>query len=128
MSEMGFDKETIEWFEKHPSEQSTVIKCPFCNLFFKPSLGHNCSRKGRRVDQMEAELHSRDEIIRATAEAKKARAIKLNKCCNEVPLEMQYKGSFIYCPICGKRTKEFRALYLAKEAWNKGERNGKNRI
>lgn len=122
MSKMGFDKETIKWFEEHPSEQSTVIKCPFCNLFFKPSLGHDCSRKGRRIDQMEAELNSRDEIIRATAEAKKARAIKLNKCCNEVPLEMQ--GNFIYCPICGKRTKEFRALYLAKEAWNGGKTYG----
>ncbi len=121
---MDFDKETIKWFEEHPSEQSTVIKCPFCNLFFKPSLGHDCSRKGRQIDQMEAELNSRDEIIRATAEAKKARAIKLNKCCNEVPLEMQ--GNFIYCPICGKRTKEFKALYLAKEAWNGGKTYGGN--
>ena len=47
-SNMGFDKETIKWFEKHPSEQSTVEKCPYCGLFFKPSLGHNCSRRGRK--------------------------------------------------------------------------------
>lgn len=126
MSKMGFDKETIEWFEKHPSEQSTVIKCPFCNLFFRPSLGHNCSRKGRRIDQLEAELHSKDEIIRATAEAQKERSIELKHCCGVNP-QKRYKGTYwVQCPVCGRRTKEYKVMYKAMEAWNREERRKKD--
>ena len=72
---------------------------------------------------MEAELHSGDEIIRATAEARKERSIELDNCCEVKPQVLIHKGYRVQCPICGKRTKEYKVAYKAMEAWNKGERN-----
>ncbi|MCR5835988.1 MAG: hypothetical protein K6G88_05755 [Lachnospiraceae bacterium] len=37
-----YDKETQRWFEKNLAQQTTVMKCEKCGLFFKPSLGHKC--------------------------------------------------------------------------------------
>lgn len=39
-----FDKETQSWLEKNLTQQTTVMKCEKCGLFFKPSLGHKCRK------------------------------------------------------------------------------------
>ena len=52
---MKFDKETAEWFEKHPTLATTVEKCPFCQLLFRPSLGHTCTSQRKKIDFREME-------------------------------------------------------------------------
>lgn len=37
-----FDGETEKWFTRNFFNQTTVMKCEKCGLFFKPSLGHKC--------------------------------------------------------------------------------------
>lgn len=48
------DPDTKAWFKTHPGAQTTVIQCPKCGLYYKPSLGHktrNCRKpmKGESV-------------------------------------------------------------------------------
>ena len=47
---MKFDKETAEWFEKHPTLATKLEKCPFCQLVFRPSLGHTCTAQRKKID------------------------------------------------------------------------------
>ena len=42
-----FDKETNDWFKQHPLSETTVICCPDCGLFYKPSLGHKCKEANK---------------------------------------------------------------------------------
>lgn len=44
--EVTFDAETQKWFENHWGAQTTVCQCPRCWLYYKPSLGHKCKKKG----------------------------------------------------------------------------------
>lgn len=40
-----YDSETQKWFDKQlPNQQTTVVMCEKCGLFYKPSLGHKCDR------------------------------------------------------------------------------------
>ena len=66
---------------------------------------------------------SGDEIIRAHIESQFEEMIILNECCGQKPLEYfkSCKEYFIKCPICQRRTRYFKHLYQAKQAWNKGE-------
>jgi hypothetical protein len=41
-----FDAETRKWFKSNLFAQTTVMKCECCGLYFKPSLGHRCKKKG----------------------------------------------------------------------------------
>lgn len=41
-----FDAETRKWFKSNPFAQTTVMRCECCGLYFKPSLGHKCKKKG----------------------------------------------------------------------------------
>lgn len=41
---MKYDKETKKWFSNHVGQQTTVCKCEKCGMFYKPSLGHKCSK------------------------------------------------------------------------------------
>ena len=46
-----FDAETRKWFDKLPIPtrmiiQTTVTQCEKCGLWYKPSLGHKCKKKG----------------------------------------------------------------------------------
>lgn len=38
------DQETQRWLDKNIAQQTTVMKCEKCGLFFKPSLGHKCRK------------------------------------------------------------------------------------
>lgn len=38
-----FDPETRKWFKQHPFNQTTVMRCERCGLYYKPSLGHKDS-------------------------------------------------------------------------------------
>lgn len=40
-----YDKETDDWFKQHPLSETTVICCPDCGLFYKPSLSHKCKEE-----------------------------------------------------------------------------------
>ena len=40
-----FDKATTKWFREHPHNETTVMKCDKCGLFYKPSLEHKCPKK-----------------------------------------------------------------------------------
>ena len=37
-----FDVATRNWFKQHPFNQTTVMRCEHCGLYYKPSLGHKC--------------------------------------------------------------------------------------
>lgn len=39
-----YDEETQRWLKKNPAQQTTVMICEKCGLFFKPSLGHKCKK------------------------------------------------------------------------------------
>ena len=38
-----------KWFRMHPFDETTVMKCEACGLFYKPELGHKC-KKGDTKD------------------------------------------------------------------------------
>ena len=40
-----FDSTTKKWFAAHPLAQTTVMCCPDCGLYYKPSLGHKCKKE-----------------------------------------------------------------------------------
>lgn len=42
------DAETKRWFKDHPGAQTTVMCCEKCGLWYKPDLGHNCPKKGKK--------------------------------------------------------------------------------
>lgn len=71
---------------------------------------------------------SHDEIVRMSIEDRFTGNINLFKCeCGSEPIEM-FKSChdyFVKCPTCRRQTKMFRFLYKAKQAWNKGECDGK---
>lgn len=48
-----FDKNTSEWFKHHTGEETTVVECPYCGLFYKPILGHSCDNKPDEVSMIE---------------------------------------------------------------------------
>ena len=66
---------------------------------------------------------SRDEIVRAHIEYEFQKMVPLSTCCGKTPQEMfrSCHEYFVKCSICGRRTKYFRHLYEAKQAWNKEE-------
>lgn len=39
-----YDKETRDWFDKHPEACTTVTCCEKCGLYYKPILGHKCKK------------------------------------------------------------------------------------
>lgn len=39
---LKYDRATKARFNSHIGQQTTVCKCEKCELFFKPSLGHEC--------------------------------------------------------------------------------------
>ena len=43
-----FDYATEKWFKKNPMNQTTVMQCKECGLFYKPSLGHRCKKKNTK--------------------------------------------------------------------------------
>ena len=43
-----YDKETKKWLSQHPDVETTVWKCKYCGLYFKPTLGHTCKEESRR--------------------------------------------------------------------------------
>ena len=66
---------------------------------------------------------SRDEIVRLHIESEFERKITKRLCCGSQPWEM-FKSChdyFIKCGHCGVRTKTYRHLYQAKQAWNREE-------
>lgn len=69
---------------------------------------------------------SRDECVRFTIEARFTEMIGLDECCESEP--KPYCRScheyFVECPVCKKRTKYYKHLYEAKQAWNRGEIKG----
>lgn len=42
MPKINYDKATKKWLNNHIGQQTTVIMCDKCGLFYKPSLGHKC--------------------------------------------------------------------------------------
>lgn len=65
---------------------------------------------------------SRDEIVRSTVEDRFEQSINLYICrCGENPQE-KFRGCheyFVACPTCGRRTKSYRHMYEAMQAWNR---------
>lgn len=43
-----YDYVTEKWFKKNPMNQTTVMQCEACGLYFKPSLGHRCKKKNTK--------------------------------------------------------------------------------
>lgn len=66
---------------------------------------------------------SRDEIVRADIENKFTRSITLLSCCGNAPKEyfVSCTDYYVRCPKCKKRTRTYRHLYEAKQAWNRKE-------
>lgn len=47
------DPDTKDWFKSHPGAQTTVMQCPRCGLYYKPSLDHktkNCKIRKKGVN------------------------------------------------------------------------------
>lgn len=44
-----YDTETEKWLKKNIIQQTTVMKCEKCGLYYKPSLGHKCENKEKYV-------------------------------------------------------------------------------
>lgn len=66
---------------------------------------------------------SLDEIVRAHAELQLEMCICLQKCCGMTPTRM-FKSCheyYVMCPVCRRKTKYHKKLYLAMQAWNRGE-------
>lgn len=42
-----YDKITQKWFSENSNAETTVCECEYCGLFYKPSLGHNCSKASK---------------------------------------------------------------------------------
>lgn len=42
MQKVKYDKATKKWLERHIGANTTVCKCEFCGLYYKPMLGHEC--------------------------------------------------------------------------------------
>jgi hypothetical protein len=47
-----FDSETRKWFDGLPlvdrmTTETTVARCDDCGLYYKPSLGHKCRKRGK---------------------------------------------------------------------------------
>ena len=41
-----YDDTTKKWLKKQlPNQQTTVMQCNYCHLYYKPSLGHKCAKK-----------------------------------------------------------------------------------
>ena len=38
------DRETQKWFERNIFAESTLMRCPKCGLYYKPELGHKCTK------------------------------------------------------------------------------------
>lgn len=36
-----------KWWREHPFDETTVMKCEACGLFYKPELGHKCKEDGK---------------------------------------------------------------------------------
>lgn len=46
---ISYDAETQKWFKKQlPNQQTTVMQCDYCNLYYRPSLGHKCKKRINR--------------------------------------------------------------------------------
>ena len=41
-----YDEATKKWFRDRPGiwPETTVMRCPDCGLYYKPSLGHKCKK------------------------------------------------------------------------------------
>lgn len=39
-----FDKATVKWFNENPNADTTVVRCKYCCLYYKPELGHVCNK------------------------------------------------------------------------------------
>lgn len=37
-----YDEETTKWFQRHPDEAITILRCEQCGLFYNPGIGHKC--------------------------------------------------------------------------------------
>lgn len=47
MSEkIKYDSKTSAWLKNHIGAETTVAKCSFCGLFYKPIIGHKCKKGG----------------------------------------------------------------------------------
>lgn len=49
---IGYDSETRKWFDSLPLAdrfiiETTVMQCEDCGLYYKPSLGHKCRKRGK---------------------------------------------------------------------------------
>lgn len=47
-----YDLETRKWFDSLPLSErfiieTTVMRCDDCGLYYKPSLGHKCRKRGK---------------------------------------------------------------------------------
>ena len=43
-----YDAATSKWFREHLRQETTVMRCSACGLYYKPVLGHKC--KAERSD------------------------------------------------------------------------------
>ncbi len=46
-----YDNATEKWFKKHPMQETTVMQCEACGLYYKPSLGHRCKKKDTKTKE-----------------------------------------------------------------------------
>lgn len=37
-----FDRDTQEWFDRHPDAMTTIRRCEKCGLYYKTGIGHKC--------------------------------------------------------------------------------------
>ena len=42
MQKVKYDNATKKWLEKHIGANTTVCRCDYCGLYYKPMLGHEC--------------------------------------------------------------------------------------
>lgn len=72
-------------------------------------------------DFAKPDYRSDDEISRLSAEIDLENKIIIRKCCNKEPLLLfrSYNEKWVKCKVCGKRTKVYKKMYQAMQAWNR---------
>ena len=77
------------------------------------------------------EVIERQRHLAITGFLKFAYCMDAEKCCNVYPklchknTNDKYHDTYIQCEVCGKQTELFGMPWVAKEAWNKHEYQGK---
>ena len=71
-----YDRDTKRYFDMHPNEQTTVVRCDVCGKYYKPSLEHKCNKKQEKVDYVPLVREIHDCVAQEQFDKGYAKAVK----------------------------------------------------